>query len=174
MDEERNVYYKPAPYNEVPPETIIRHLSNENARLKQEKEVLKAKLACKEKAISEFKKWQAKVAEYKYEYWLTEATKLLDTPPDPRILKRARAVINNHSVWNGWVRRINEVCKATIDADRKLDALVTHLSYEDMAKEMYPPKMVGTPEGEIDMNEEIRSAWLDGVHYGINVRDENK
>ena len=169
MKDEKNIYYKPKPFNEVPPKTIIRHLSNQIQRLEQEKAVLKAKFDCKDKAISEFKKWQAKVAEYKYEYWLSEATKLLDNPPDPRMLKRAKAVITNHLVLDKWVDRFEKAFKATIDADRKLDELVTRLSFEDTAKNLYPPKMVKTPDGEVDLNEEVRNAWLAGVHYGINT-----
>ena len=85
------------------------------------------------------------------------------------MLKRAKVVITNHLVLDKWVERFEKAFKATIDADRKLDELVTRLSFEDTAKNLYPPKMVKTPDGEVDLNEEVRNAWLAGVHYGINT-----
>ena len=176
MDTEGKIFYKPKPYNKVPPETIIRHLSNEVAQLKRENNLLKGKLDLKERAIAEFKKWQQKVVEFKFDYWLNEAIKFLDNPPDPIILKRIRAVVFNHNIWNEWVRKVNKAYEATIKADRRLDNALQReeRTFEDIALTLYPPKMVKTPEGELDMNEELRETFLKGIYHGIKVTINDK
>jgi len=54
--------------NEVPPETIIRHMTIERGKLLSEIDELKDQLARKDAAIASFKKWQSKVAERKWHY----------------------------------------------------------------------------------------------------------
>lgn len=97
------------PCNEVPPETIIRRLSIENGKLKSEIDELKDKLERKDKAIAAFKKWQSKVAEYKWQYWLQEGILLMDTPPDNSILKKLFKLLEYNRIFNNWVKRVDNV-----------------------------------------------------------------
>lgn len=101
---------------DVPQETIIRHLSRENGELKSEIEHLRYTIAQKndmiktrDKAIADFKKWQSKVAEYKWRYWLGEALQLTDKLPDKEVLFEMKRVLNQHGKFN---RNFNKACAA--------------------------------------------------------------
>ena len=65
MEEEKSLN------QEVPLETIYRYTLQENARLKAENEQLESKIKKLENSITSFKKWQRKVVERNYEFWIT-------------------------------------------------------------------------------------------------------
>ena len=97
---------------DVPPETIIRYLSREKGELKSEIDELKYTIAQKnkelkqrDKAIADFKKWQARVAEYHWRYWLAEALKLTDELPDAEVLFEMKRVLNQYDKFNKYFQK---------------------------------------------------------------------
>ena len=93
-------------YNEVPPETIIRHMAEERGKLQAEISELKDKLARKDAAIAAFKKWQAKVAEYHWSYWLREGIQLMETPPDKTMLNTLNQLLGHHRIFETWKHKV--------------------------------------------------------------------
>lgn len=57
---------------DLPAEAVLKQVLIEKGKLESEVQYLESELAMKNKAIEEFKKWQAKVAERSIYYWLTE------------------------------------------------------------------------------------------------------
>ena len=78
--------------NDVPEKTQIRYLSKENGKLLAEIDRLNYIIEQKDLAIKEFKKWQSKVAERKYAYWVNEGIKLMETPPDEELHTKLKRV----------------------------------------------------------------------------------
>lgn len=58
---------------DVPIETILKHALIENGKLKSEVAYLEDKVKRQEMAINDFKKWQSKVVERNYMYWIAAA-----------------------------------------------------------------------------------------------------
>ena len=83
----------------VPPEAIIRQLVKENNKLKTEIGRLKSIIGNKDAAISAFKKWQSKVAERKWIYWLYEGVKLMETPPEEEVHNSLKHIFNSEALW---------------------------------------------------------------------------
>lgn len=80
------------PHNDVPAETILKYvlkekgeLQAENAELKFKVHQLETQLENKAKAITAFKAWQAKVAEYNYTYWLNQGVELMQEKPNANL-----------------------------------------------------------------------------------------
>ena len=71
MEEEKSLN------QEVPLETIYRYTLQENARLKAENEQLESKIKKLENSITSFKKWQRKVVERNYEFWIHNAKEII-------------------------------------------------------------------------------------------------
>lgn len=92
--------------NEVPPETIIRHMTVERGKLLAEIDELKDQLARKDAAITSFKKWQSKVAERKWEYWLSEGVKLMETPPETEMLNALKKLLGCHRIFKEWEKKV--------------------------------------------------------------------
>lgn len=107
---------------EVPSETIWRNAYKnaqiEIGKLKSENDELKYKLEQKEKAIKEFKKWQGKVATYKWKYWLTEGLKLADEQPDKETYN---AIVDYFSGIESYTRKLNRL-------KRSLNKIITALN----------------------------------------------
>ena len=92
--------------NKVPPETVIRHMAKERDKLEAEIADLKAQLVRKDEAIAAFKKWQSKVAEYKWEFWLREGIKLMETPPDAEMLHTLKNLLGCHRIFQSWEKKV--------------------------------------------------------------------
>lgn len=92
--------------NEVPPETVIRHMTIERGKLLSEIDELKDQLARKDAAIAAFKKWQSKVADYKWHYWLSEGIKLMETPPETEMLNALKKLLGCHRIFREWEKKV--------------------------------------------------------------------
>ena len=92
--------------NEVPPETVIRHMAIERGKLLAEIDELKDQLARKDKAIEAFKKWQSRVADYKWHYWLNEGVKLMEEPPDKAMLNALKNLLGCHRIFHEWEKKV--------------------------------------------------------------------
>lgn len=78
---------------DVPTETILKYKVRECGQLKAEIDYLKNEIEWRDRAIADFKKWQSRMAEYKMEYWLCEAKKLLQESPNEREFKAAAKLL---------------------------------------------------------------------------------
>ena len=94
---------------DVPPEAVIRQLQKQVNKLKLEKAIIKNNLDCKEQAIAAFKKWQAQVAERKWQYWLGQGIELMETPPDTMLLNKVRSIISTNVCLQEWERKVERV-----------------------------------------------------------------
>lgn len=92
--------------NEVPPETVIRHMAIERGKLLAEIDELKDQLARKDAAIASFKKWQSKVAERNWAYWLSEGIKLMETPPETEMLNALKKLLGCHRIFKEWEKKV--------------------------------------------------------------------
>ena len=92
--------------NKVPPETVVRYMAKERDKLEAEIADLKAQLARKDEAIAAFKKWQSKVAVYKWEYWLREGIKIMETPPETEMLNALKKLLGCHRIFKEWEKKV--------------------------------------------------------------------
>jgi tetratricopeptide (TPR) repeat protein len=92
--------------NEVPPKTVIKHMARERGKLLAYIDELEEKLKRKDEAIAEFKKWQAKVADYKWHYWLSEGIKLMEEPPDKTMLNALKHLLGCHRIFDEWQKKV--------------------------------------------------------------------
>ena len=88
----------------LPPETTLKYVIKEKhalqveiGMLKAENDELKAEIERKEKAIAAFKKWQSRVAQYKFEYWMQERRKLMEEQPNEKRFKNLRRLIMHYN-----------------------------------------------------------------------------
>ncbi|MBO7582114.1 MAG: hypothetical protein J6T38_11455 [Bacteroidaceae bacterium] len=115
----------------LPPETTLRYviqekhaLQVENGILKAENDDLKAEIERKDKAIAAFKKWQSRVAQYKFEYWMAEGMKLMEEQPEEKRFKEFRRIIMHYGRFRTYFR-IAEMNYDLVQEDReKLKRLV--------------------------------------------------
>ena len=89
--------------NDVPTEAIVKQLIKENTKLHHEISVLKMENSNKENAIRAFKKWQATVAERKWQYWLNEGLELATTKPDMALLRNLRGTLGHNESYRKWL-----------------------------------------------------------------------
>lgn len=92
--------------NEVPPETIIKHMAREKGELLAYIDELEDKVKRRDEAIAAFKKWQSKVAEYKWQYWLQEGIQLMETPPDNKMLRVLIKLLEANRIFENWQRKV--------------------------------------------------------------------
>ena len=92
--------------NHVPPETVIRHMVIERGKLLAEIDELKDQLARKDEAIAAFKKWQSKVADFKWHYWLSEGIKLMEKPPEAEMLNALKKLLGCHRIFQEWEKKV--------------------------------------------------------------------
>lgn len=121
---------------DVPSETVIRYLSREKGELKSEIDELKYTIAqknkeikLKDKAIADFKKWQSKVAEYHWQYWLTEALRFANDLPDEEVLFEMKRVLGQYDKFDKYykktiaayknVKTFSENLKASLEGVKK-------------------------------------------------------
>lgn len=84
----------------VPPETLLRYVIKEKRALQLEVERLQAEIECKDRAIADFKKWQSRVAKYKFDYWLSEGMKLMEEQPEEKRFKDFRRLVLHYERFN--------------------------------------------------------------------------
>ena len=107
-------------YNDVPPETVIRHMAQERGQLLAEIEELKDTVSRQKRAIEAFKKWQSKVAEYKWQYWLQEGIQLMETPPDNKMLRVLINLLEANRIFEDWQRKVVSAWESYKKAKAKL------------------------------------------------------
>ena len=115
----------------LPPETTLKYiikekhaLQLENGVLKAEIDELKAEIERKDKAIAAFKKWQSRVAQYKFEYWMQEGRKLMEEQPEEKRFKEFRRIIMHYDRFRTHFR-LAEMNYNLVQKDReKLKRLV--------------------------------------------------
>lgn len=167
MDTKVMIKYKGKCVNEVPPETIIRHLSREKGELQSEISELKDLLHKRDTAIAAFKQWQKKVAEYNINYWITEGVKLLDQNPNPILLRKVRRVAEKNRAFAELEKKVEKTYHAVVDANWNLYDEYTNANLDEIAHILFPVDMTKLPNGKrLDLNEDVRKAWLEGVEYG--------
>lgn len=101
------------PHNDVPDKTILRYvlqekgaLQAENAELKHQIKLLETQLGNKAKAITAFKAWQAKVAEYHYSYWLNQGIQLMQEVPNERLTATLQKLLTRNDVVKRTARKL--------------------------------------------------------------------
>ena len=101
------------PHNEVPDKTILKYVLRENGALKAENEELKyeikklqIQLENKAKAITAFKEWQAKVAEYNYSYWLNQGIELMKEMPSPTLTNALRRFLEKNDLAKKQIKKL--------------------------------------------------------------------
>lgn len=105
--------YLRKPHNDVPAETILKYVLKEKGELQAENEELKFKLkqyeqqlANKAKAITAFKEWQAKVAEYNYSYWLNQGVELMQEIPNPTLTNALRRFLGKNDTAKKQIKKL--------------------------------------------------------------------
>lgn len=101
------------PHNEVPDKTILKYVLRENGALKAENEELRyeikklqIQLENKAKAITAFKEWQAKVAEYNYSYWLNQGIELMKEMPSPTLTNALRRFLEKNDLAKKQIKKL--------------------------------------------------------------------
>ena len=95
--------------DDVPVEAIVKQLVKENTKLHHEVSVLKMEISNKENAIRAFKKWQASVADRKWQYWLNEGLELATTKPDKDLLRNLRGTLGCNELYRKLVDRCEKM-----------------------------------------------------------------
>lgn len=90
---------------DVPRETIMRHVLLENGKLKSEVDYLKNELEKRDKMIAAFKKWQSKVCEYKWRYWLTNGVALAEEKPDKNVLHQLVKFLSSDDYYKKFTKK---------------------------------------------------------------------
>lgn len=101
------------PHNDVPAETILKYVLKEKGELQAENEELKFKLKQyeqqlenKAKAITAFKAWQAKVAEYNYSYWLNQGVELMQEKPNANLTIVLRRFLEHNDIAKKQIKKL--------------------------------------------------------------------
>ena len=105
--------YLRKPHNDVPDGVILKYVLRENGALKAENEELKyeikklqIQLENKAKAITAFKEWQAKVAEYNYSYWLNQGIELMKEMPSPTLTNALRRFLEKNDLAKKQIKKL--------------------------------------------------------------------
>ena len=114
---------------DVPQEAYTKCLLQRNKQLEAKIENLQAKLDAKERAISAFKKWQSRVAQYHFEYWLNEALEFLgEDAPEKKSIKKIKAVLSKQKTVDEdilkLVSRIEKNCEGDEETLKKIQSLL--------------------------------------------------
>ena len=91
---------------EVPLETIYRYTLQENARLKAENEQLESKIKKLENSITSFKKWQRKVVERNYEFWINNAKEIIEEGVDRQECRELLRFFKAYEAYNGAINSL--------------------------------------------------------------------
>ena len=100
MEEEKSLN------QEVPLETIYRYTLQENARLKAENEQLENKIKKLENSITSFKKWQRKVVERNYEFWIHNAKEIIGEGVDRQECRELLRFFKAYEAYNGTINSL--------------------------------------------------------------------
>lgn len=128
---------------DVPPEAVIRQLLKQVNLLKQENGILKSKLDSKDTAIKEFKKWQSRMAEYKWVYWLYEGVKLMETPPEEELHTRLKQIFVKEQLWR---KRVKGVLLAYDQYEKAKSNLKTAIESSDKFKDILDTEQANQTE----------------------------
>ena len=121
MEEEKSLN------QEIPLETIYRYTLQENARLKAENEQLESKIKKLENSITSFKKWQRKVVERNYEFWINNAKEIIGEGVDRQECRELLRFFKAYEAYNGainsllrdkekrFIRQMRSFCAKKID-----------------------------------------------------------
>lgn len=112
---------------DVPAEAILRQVLIENGKLKSEIDELKDTLARRDAAIAAFKKWQGKMATYKWQYWFHEGLKLADEKPDDSVLVKMRSLFTLSDYYNRQVKRFESAYERLCEQQE----IVQQLNYNE-------------------------------------------
>ncbi len=113
----------------VPLETRFRYILAENGKLKAEIEHLEEELDKKNKAISEFKKWQKKVAERNYEYWITNAIQLIGDGLERKEYRELLRFFRSYEAYNG---SINKLLKEKEKMETNAEKIITRHGMDEI------------------------------------------
>lgn len=94
--------------NDIPPETILKHVLIENGKLKSEVAYLEDCLQKKEEAIKAFKEWQRQAAKWNYAYWLTEGLRLIDEQPEDEKYRHLRSILGTFELFRATLRSMEK------------------------------------------------------------------
>ena len=100
MEEEKSLN------QEVSLETIYRYTLQENARLKAENEQLESKIKKLENSITSFKKWQRKVVERNYEFWINNAKEIIGEGVDRQECRELLRFFKAYEAYNGAINSL--------------------------------------------------------------------
>ena len=100
MEEEKSLN------QEVPLETIYRYTLQENARLKAENEQLASKIKKLENSITSFKKWQRKVVERNYEFWIHNAKEIIGEGVNRQECRELLRFFKAYEAYNGTINSL--------------------------------------------------------------------
>ena len=100
MEEEKSLN------QDVPLETIYRYTLQENARLKAENEQLENKIKKLENSITSFKKWQRKVVERNYEFWINNAKEIIGEDVDRQECRELLRFFKAYEAYNGAINSL--------------------------------------------------------------------
>lgn len=100
MEEEKSLN------QEVPLETIHRYTLKENARLKAENERLESKIVMLERSISSFKKWQKKIVERNFEYWISNAKEIIGEGIERQECRELLRFFRAYETYNGTINHL--------------------------------------------------------------------
>lgn len=130
---------------DVPDSAIIKQLHIEIGKLKSEIAELEYKLQKKDETIAAFKKWQGRVARYKYMYWLSQGLQFMETPPPAEELHALVGVHCNYGNFEKHLKRAKSCYNAYLKNLNKLKSTqeeVTYNGVEDYEKSPYNQKAV--------------------------------
>ena len=91
---------------EVPLETIYRNAIRENSRLNAEIARLEGIIQKQEKAITAFKKWQRKVIERNYEFWINSAREVIGDGIDSEECRDLLRFFKAYEAYNGTIHSL--------------------------------------------------------------------
>lgn len=119
---------------DVPVETLLKNSVQENKRLHQrigelESEILYLNnvIHRRDQAISDFKKWQLKIAKLKISEWVSKAAKLVDDPSELERINLVRNAVRNNGIFESMLRKLERSYKLYQDNVNKIiDAESVH------------------------------------------------
>lgn len=110
---------------DVPTETILKYKVRECGQLKAEIDYLKNEIEWRDRAIADFKKWQSRMAEYKMEYWLCEAKKLLQESPNERKFKAAAKLLKKNTLFEKRYKSLSSQLRKLVAARKELQQIIS-------------------------------------------------
>ena len=113
----------------VPAETRLHYVLVENGKLKAEIEHLEEELIRQEKAISAFKKWQRKVVERKFEFWINSAKEIIGEGIEREECRELIRFFKAYEAYNG---TINSLLRDKEKMETNAEKLKTRYGIQDI------------------------------------------